>query len=412
MAASETATRYSDLPESDRAPDKTLGITNTSGRGVYGSRRAVFVKPGCSSKTQIAALLDLLTMHLQEAPTSERVTPDEVVLLIEDPKPEALGAISTLTKSLPEVPSVDLRQLVNDQWVRAQSTWDPSDSATHPGWAGLLSAVEEPPTLVRDLIGMANLESLRAYPRLSTKAGWSLRLEGLEVARLTAKGGTLGVGRDGEVDPDGQPARSKPRKRWIQVTGLKDPLPLTDDQESRETAVRAILEFAADWFEAVRTAKPEQNEHALESRILRGAVTLNIDGTRLDLVQDDPHVNWGSQFPTKWGPEGRARYLDAVLRDGQIPWAIEMKIRGSGGVSQYYRHAVAQAVLYREFIKAAKDLYFWFERFGMDPLQCRGAVVVPVMTPSEQNWREQLQNLCYLFDISLNEVDPAAATLP
>ena len=64
-------------------------------------------------------------------------------------------------------------------------------------------------------------------------------------------------------------------------------------------------------------------------------------------------MNWGSQFPTKWGPGGKSRYLDALLRDGSTPWAIEMKVQGGAGVGQYYRHAVAQAVLYREFIRRA-----------------------------------------------------------
>ena len=41
------------------------------------------------------------------------------------------------------------------------------------------------------------------------------------------------------------------------------------------------------------------------------------------------------------------------LPDDETPWAIEMKVAGSAGVGQYYRHAIAQAVLYREFIKQA-----------------------------------------------------------
>ena len=36
-----------------------------------------------------------------------------------------------------------------------------------------------------------------------------------------------------------------------------------------------------------------------------------------------------------------------------------MKVAGSAGVGQYYRHAIAQAVLYREFIKRATLMTAW-----------------------------------------------------
>ncbi len=41
------------------------------------------------------------------------------------------------------------------------------------------------------------------------------------------------------------------------------------------------------------------------------------------------------------------------MRQGSVPWAVEMKVRGGGGVGGYYRHAVGQAVLYRQFIRSA-----------------------------------------------------------
>ena len=89
-------------------------------------------------------------------------------------------------------------------------------------------------------------------------------------------------------------------------------------------------------------------------------------------------MNWGSQFPTRWGPRtGAARYLDGLLRDGSAPWAIEMKVRGGQGVGQYYRHAIHQAVLYRQFIRTATPLAPWFERQGLVQADCQAAVVTP-----------------------------------
>ena len=54
-----------------------------------------------------------------------------------------------------------------------------------------------------------------------------------------------------------------------------------------------------------------------------------------------------------------------------------MKVRGAQGVGQYYRHAVHQAVLYREFIRTATPLAPWFDRQGLIQAECRAAVVTP-----------------------------------
>ena len=118
-----------------------------------------------------------------------------------------------------------------------------------------------------------------------------------------------------------------------------------------------------------------------------------------------------SQFPTKWGRQGSARYLDAILRDGATPWAIEMKVAGSAGVGQYYRHAIAQAVLYREFIKQATPLHWWFDAKNLTAAHCKGAIVVPKLTGPNAVWRDRLQRLCRTFGIDLIEVDPASARL-
>ena len=132
----------------------------------------------------------------------------------------------------------------------------------------------------------------------------------------------------------------------------------------------------------------------------------------LELISGQhPVVNWGSQFPTKWGRQGAPRYLDAILRDGATPWAIEMKVAGSAGVGQYYRHAIAQAVLYREFIKRATPLHWWFDAKNLTAGHCKGAVVVPKLTGANAVWRAGLQQLCRTFDIDLIEVDPASAWL-
>ena len=90
-----------------------------------------------------------------------------------------------------------------------------------------------------------------------------------------------------------------------------------------------------------------------------------------------------------------------------------MKVRGAGGVGRYYRHAIAQAVLYREFIRQARPLHFWFERYGLDAAACQAAVVIPEFpSGTGGRWRPRLQALCDLFDVELVEVDKKSAELP
>jgi hypothetical protein len=114
-------------------------------------------------------------------------------------------------------------------------------------------------------------------------------------------------------------------------------------------------------------------------------------------------VSWGSQFPTRWGrtASNSGRYLDALLRQGTTPWALEIKIDGPTGVASYYRHAVTQAVLYQEFIRQATHLAPWFERFGLDHGACRAAVVVPEYRVEDRPWRDRLLRVCGVFDVEL-----------
>src|SRR4051812_39222574 len=96
-----------------------------------------------------------------------------------------------------------------------------------------------------------------------------------------------------------------------------------------------------------------------------------------------------------------ARYLDALLRDGSTPWALELKTEGSTGVGYYYRHAVTQAVLYREFIRRASYLSPWFEQFGLNHTACRAAVVVPEFRDPDTPWKCRLRKVCEAFDVEL-----------
>lgn len=143
-----------------------------------------------------------------------------------------------------------------------------------------------------------------------------------------------------------------------------------------------------------------QREHLLEARVLRGAVDVHTPAGR----PMTPAIARG-QFPTRWATTGNARYLDALMRDRDEPWALELKIR-SGGAGQYLRHGVGQAVLYRAFIKRADAIHPYLEGIGVDAAACKAAVAFPVLTGRDAAFRTgDVAALARLFDVDVLELD-------
>ncbi len=401
----------------DGRTDRALGVGRAVVRCTHEGRRAVAVR---EHEARIPALMDLLHLHLAGAelpgggqpPVADEVT----VLLVEDKEvSEAGDALATLAAEVS--PAVGVRVLRVDDAGRVHPSVpapDLSDAVLfrYEGWLRLLEGVEDgPPELVREIVQAVGRPELRAYPMLS-HAGrrWSLRIEGLEVGQVEAGRGTLGVGKDGKTG-----RTSRKRAAWVAVAG-KEAVEVTP--ASVPSAASLIRVFAEKWrgWSSKRAGEPKQDEHALESRVLRGVVPLHLaNGTRLDLLKPDSteSVNWGSQFPTRWGRQDgpAARYLDALLRVGDVPWAAEIKIDGGTGTGRYYRHAVAQAVLYRTFIRQASPLQPWFEAQGLDQRSCRAAVVVPDAPASRADRSTGLAELCQAFDVELITVPRAMARL-
>jgi hypothetical protein len=351
------------------------------------------------------------------------VRPDEVdVFFVADPaRPEIADALCTLAASLSDGPSVRLLAVdAPGSAVRLDggaTTFENAEKFQYTGWLDLLDRVDAgPPPWAGRLVRDVGLRGLRLYPMLSKQDTWSLRLNGLEVGQCTPTEGRFDVGRDGTNGPGPQ------RSAFLAATG--DGGPVTCGPEGPfDRVVEVLRNFAERWHgTAVRGKyRDRQNEHALESRILEGAVTLRVDGVPLQRLEPEAEdlVNWGSQFPTGWGrrPGGDdrrrasgARYLDALLRNDRTPWAVEMKVAGGAGVGQYYRHAVAQAVLYRQFIQTAEPLRPWFEKHRLDQHACRAAVVVPSFLPRQEKWRPRLERVCAAFGVELVVVDSADAT--
>ena len=394
--------------------DRHTSVSSSVIRCIYDGQRAVAVGGDASSRTQITALLDLLHLHYDGADETRPrvVNADEVTIILGDHKNEAVDALCTLRDNLIDAPGVNIRVHQPDQSLTliGQSTLDLSDEANlYAGWSGLLKAVKKPPQLVETVVQALDMAELRAYPMLTARGSWSMRVEGLEIGRFRDGRGWLDVGKDADSG-----AQSEARKIWRETTGLHDRHRVEEGSpESVASGVNLVRTFATAWLTSDGRTPVRQNEHALESRILRGHTQLRTSSSRvLELISgQDLVVSWGSQFPTKWGRQGSARYLDAILRDDETPWAIEMKVEGSAGVGQYYRHAIAQAVLYREFIKRATPLHWWFSEKGLKADRCEGAVVVPELTGPNVVWRPGLKRLCRTFDVGFIEVDHVSASL-
>ena len=160
--------------------------------------------------------------------------------------------------------------------------------------------------------------------------------------------------------------------------------------------------------------------------MLRGGLRVRVGGRALEplVARCDPpgspaksRVARGSQIPTQWWPDGDPRYLDALLRDGQTAWAVEMKEPSrAGGYGSYLRHAIGQAVLYRHFLRTASSYSQWFNSAGLDQHGIRALVLYPQPDEvREAKISPRIGNLWLLasaFDVQLAAVDPSALRQP
>ena len=215
------------------------------------------------------------------------------------------------------------------------------------------------------------------WVRTLTDPAWTGRVDGLVVCRLNDQGfGSIQIGnsRNAEI-----------RDRFQFLAG-GDTYPINPNNLPAATII--LQSLAID--RRIGVLSECQLEHLLEARVLRGAVPVEIHGETLT------PVSW--QFPTRWSEFGSVRYIDVLGRIGETPWVVELKVREGGGGGSYFRHSVAQAVLYREFIRRAEGLHPWFHERQLDPLKCQAVVAFPC---SQETQRDQqlVSHVRYLADL-------------
>lgn len=171
--------------------------------------------------------------------------------------------------------------------------------------------------------------------------------------------------------------------------------------------ITAVARDRANPQASIGTGK---DEHLLESGVLRQAVPLNplhaVFGrvALTPMAFNEPPL----QLPALFGRRDRKRHVDALLRQGSVPWVVELKV-ASGGQGQYYRHAIAQVVLYREFVRSANALHPWFANHGLDASRCEAAIAFPELRGSNQVCaaiRSTLSDTAGSFLVGIHELEP------
>ena len=380
------------LESPDDQPDYPNAVAREVVRGRFEGTRAVAVAGTVKPRQQITALLDLLDLHLSaEFPLYEGqwIDPAVVTVLIGPAKSqragtetEAMQALRTLVAAIVDGPRVQLLAAHGTDLLEpAPGFTDVSDPvrAGWTKWPAQLAAADGPaPAHAVALVTEVGHAGLRLHPLLSSPA-WSLRLDGIEVGRLTEDGGWLEVDADGAAGA--APGKeSLERSVWLSCTG---------GVARVERSAAVLQQFVLAW----EGSSQQPGERSLRAAVQQGLV--------LSPLTPDPVVVRGAGFPTKWGLAGQAHYVDAVLRDGRTPWVVEVAAQKGVGVGQRIRHAIADAVLGRDFVHQATALDGWFTGHDLDRTACQAAVVIPEPEPANQHWEPRMRALGAVFGVDL-----------
>lgn len=392
--------------------DTARGLSSKLLRDVVHNVPRVGIGSESSVDDHIHALLDLLAWHHYLVSHGDR--PEHRVQLVVGRGPStdaALPAVRTLRWTHTGAPEVEV--LVESDSNPGDFEADTGEAPTFSGlrpteYAGYLNGWYSiaPTGMASEILDRSpDARRLRLYPQLSNPPDggkWSLRLDGLQIGELGPTEGYLRVGK-------GELSSQRAVQMWHKINGGGEALPVTET--SLDAAIGRISELVRE-LERVDGGLLDHGvpEHALESAVVRGEIQVTIGGRKLSTLGDgQAKVAYGSQIPTLWAPAGRPRYLDALLRDDAVPWAVEMKVKAGGGYGAYLRHAIGQAVLYRHFLRTATPYQTWFDDRGLDRQAVRAAVLYPQPTPEVQRKiASRIGNLLLTaaaFDVQVVTVD-------
>jgi hypothetical protein len=387
----------------ETGPDKRLSLTSQLVRLFWLGEPAVAVPATAAAKTRIDAVVDGLAWWLDRASSSERL---HLLLDLQvDLDDEVAGALGSLVNALDRGPRIAVWRIAQDGSAAEIAMAAGRFSTSKPAaWAELLVDAGSAPIegLAAELVEAVSSPAFALYPKLTSLASgepWQMRLDGLEIGRVGAQSGTLRLAST-KLDAPGEP-----RDTWRSVVG---DAPRTFDTYTLPSAVAKIRELVEGWTSTAHAGSVLQHgqaEHALEAHVLSGRVKLDWSGGRLDLAVPFRNGMLGAaQFPTLWGVNGPARYLDALLRDERNrPWAIELKDQLSGGNGAYLRHGISQAVLYRHYIRNVEALDGWFADRDLLRTDCQAAVAFPTALAKVRPTIDSHRQIASLFGVEMLE---------
>ena len=392
--------------------DTVRGLSSKLLRDVVGGLPRIGIGSESNVDDHIHALLDLLAWHHYLVSHGEKPQRRVQLVIGRGPHTEAaLPAVRTLRATHTGSPQIEV--LVESAGDPGHFETDTGEAPTFNGtrptdYASYLSAWYSivPTGIASEMLDRSpDARRLRLYPQLSSppNAGvWSLRLDGLQIGELGPTEGHLRVG-------GGEMSSQVAVKTWHKINGGGEALLVT------ETTLGAAIERISELVRGLERVDGQLldhgvPEHALESAVVRGEIEVTIGAQKLTTLGDgQTKVAYGSQIPTLWAQDGRPRYLDALLRDGAVPWAVEMKVKAGGGYGAYLRHAIGQAVLYRHFLRTATPYEKWFVDRRLDRQAARAAVLYPQPTPDVQRKiASRIGNLLLTaaaFDVQVVTVD-------
>jgi len=379
--------------------NQSMGLSSKVLRFLWNGRPSVSVCTSVSSGERINLILSGLAWLLQENALSSGLN----AIICSDaatgePPWVELDAISTQAAELAGVVEVQLFLLHpgGEPEPIAVGSFDPSPDPRPSQWSDML--------LAASLAHLVDHPSLALYPKLGTGSSstpWQIRLDGLEVGRIGLNRGRLKLATSNFANP------GEPRDTWRAVVGSES---FEFTRSTFNGAINLLRELIAAWGGHARPGAVLSHgrpEHALEAHILSGRLQLitSDDGPLFPIAPIRDGAIGGAQFPTIWGTDGKARYLDALLKDEQArPWAIELKDQhAGGGHGSYLRHGISQAVLYRHFIRVTSALDPWFHHLGLVRSDCQAAVAFPAAAPVARARVEQHRLLAQLFDVDVIE---------
>lgn len=348
--------------------DRVLSISSVVARATCAGVPVVAVGNDQPLGTQITGLLDALHFHRER---HEDKGPLRYVVgrrSDEREMAELAAALSGLIEDL-RAP-VDVTIEID---FTPMSFEDVSLDALGAGWLEQMRArdarLRALPSGASDLQRLVDDPSFRWHLALNSQE-FSGRIDGLQVCTISLDGrqGRLAIGGSG-----GRADRLV-RTRFRAAAGGRDEVHFqaVDLLEAAQILMALIEDRRSG---ELRAAEPE---HLIEVQILRGAMPVpNPGGGRL------LPVSAMGQFPATYSATGNARFIDAVMRANGMPWVIELKdLRAGRG--RYLRHSVAQAVLYRRFIRGAVGMHPYFASLDppLDPRLTRSAVAFPALTTS------------------------------